>query len=123
RLGRMRSGKGKLFDGHAPGLRGKNLNAYALAGVRSDHESTDLEEAREKLRLGVHLLVREGSTERNLEHVIPLVRPENAANCSFATDDKLTGDLVREGHIDHSIRTAISLGLARIPHLQLRAIT
>ena len=61
------AGKGKVIDGHAPGLRGKNLNAYALAGVRSDHESTELEEAREKLRLGMHLLVREGSTERNLE--------------------------------------------------------
>ena len=91
-----------------PGLRGKNLNAYALAGVRSDHESTELEEAREKLRLGMHLLVREGSTERNLEDIIALVTPQNSANCSFATDDKLPGDLVNEGHIDHSIRKAIA---------------
>ena len=59
-LAKIRAGKGKAIDGHAPGLRGKNLNAYALAGVRSDHESTELEEAREKLRLGMHLLVREG---------------------------------------------------------------
>src|SRR5215210_4887232 len=111
-LAKIDAGKGKVIDGHAPGLRGKNLNAYALAGVRSDHESTDLEEAREKLRLGLHLLVREGSTERNLEHIIALVTPQNSANCSFATDDKLAGDLVQEGHLDHSIRRAIALGVA-----------
>ena len=121
-LAKIRAGKGKLIDGHAPGLRGKNLNAYALAGVRSDHESTELEEAREKLRLGMHLLVREGSTERNLEHIIALVTPQNSANCSFATDDKLPGDLVSEGHIDHSIRKAIKLGLAPITAIQMGTI-
>ena len=121
-LAKIEAGKGKVIDGHAPGLRGKNLNAYALAGVRSDHESTDLEEAREKLRLGMHLLVREGSTERNLEHIIGLVTPQNSANCSFATDDKLPGDLVREGHIDHSIRKAISLGVSPVTAIQMGTI-
>ncbi|MDQ6626806.1 MAG: adenine deaminase, partial [Verrucomicrobiota bacterium] len=121
-LAKIRAGKGKLIDGHAPGLRGKNLNAYALAGIRSDHESTDLEEAREKLRLGLHLLIREGSTERNLEHIISLVTPQNASNCSFATDDKLPGDLINEGHIDHSIRKAISLGIAPITAIQMGTI-
>ncbi len=121
-LAKIEAGKGKVIDGHAPGLRGKNLNAYALAGVRSDHESTELEEAREKLRLGMHLLVREGSTERNLEHIIALVTPQNAANCSFATDDKLPGDLVREGHIDHSIRKAIKLGVAPVTAIQMGTI-
>ncbi len=121
-LAKIRAGKGKAIDGHAPGLRGKNLNAYALAGVRSDHESTELEEAREKLRLGMHLLVREGSTERNLEHIIALVTPQNSANCSFATDDKLAGDLVHEGHLDHSIRRAIELGVAPITALQMGSI-
>jgi adenine deaminase len=121
-LAKIRAGKGKLIDGHAPGLRGRSLNAYALAGVRSDHESTELEEAREKLRLGMHLLVREGSTERNLEHIISLVTPQNSGNCSFATDDKLPGDLLSEGHIDHSIRKAISLGLAPITAIQMGTI-
>src|SRR6266850_4115506 len=111
-LDKIQAGKGKNIDGHAPGLRGKNLNAYVLAGVRSDHESTELEEAREKLRLGMHLLIREGSTERNLEHIIALVTPQNSANCSFATDDKLAGDLANEGHLDHSIRRAIELGIS-----------
>jgi len=121
-LAKIEAGKGKVIDGHAPGLRGNNLNAYALAGVRSDHESTELEEAREKLRLGLHLLVREGSTERNLEHIIGLVTPENSANCSFATDDKLPGDLVSEGHIDHSVRKAIGLGLSPITAFQMGTI-
>jgi len=121
-LAKIKAGKSKVIDGHAPGLRGKNLNAYALAGVRSDHESTEQEEAREKLRLGLHVLVREGSTERNLEHIIGLVTPENSANCSFATDDKLPGDLVREGHIDHSIRKAIAHGVPPITAIQMGTI-
>ncbi len=121
-LAKIEVGKGKAVDGHAPGLRGKNLNAYALAGVRSDHESTELDEAREKLRVGMHLLVREGSTERNLEHIIGLVTPHNAANCSFATDDKLAGDLVNEGHIDFAVRKAISLGVAPISAIQMATI-
>ena len=121
-LAKIRAGKGKAIDGHAPGLRGKNLNAYALAGVRSDHESTELEEAREKLRLGLLLLVREGSTERNLEHIIALVTPQNSANCSFATDDKLAGDLVHEGHLDHSIRRAIELGVPPLTAIQMGSI-
>jgi adenine deaminase len=121
-LAKIEAGRDKVIDGHAPGLRGKNLNAYALAGVRSDHESTELEEAREKLRLGFHLLVREGSTERNLEHIIALVTPQNSANCSFATDDKLPGDLVDEGHIDHSIRKAIKHGVAPVTAIQMGTI-
>jgi len=121
-LAKIEAGRGKVIDGHAPGLRGKNLNAYALAGVRSDHESTEIEEAREKLRLGMHLLIREGSTERNLEHIIALVTPQNSANCSFATDDKLPGDLVSEGHIDHSIRKAIALGVPAVTAIQMGTI-
>src|SRR6202453_1601551 len=121
-LAKIQIGKGKAIDGHAPGLRGKNLNAYALAGVRSDHESVDLEEAREKLRLGLHVLLREGSTERNLEHLLPLVNSHNSHNCSFATDDKLAGDLVHEGHIDHCVRKSIHLGLPPITALQIATI-
>jgi adenine deaminase len=121
-LAKIEAGKGKCIDGHAPGLRGKNLNAYVLAGVRSDHESVEVAEAREKLRLGMHILLREGSTERNLAHLLPLVNAHNAANCSFATDDKLAGDLVSEGHIDHCVRKSIQLGLAPIIALQIATI-
>lgn len=121
-LAKIQAGKGKAIDGHAPGLRGKNLNAYALAGVRSDHESVEVEEAREKLRLGMHILLREGSTERNLEHLLPLINAHNSQNCSFATDDKLAGDLVNEGHIDHAVRKAIQGGVPPIAALQIATI-
>ena len=121
-LAKIAAGKGKCIDGHAPGLRGKNLNAYALAGVRSDHESTTVEEAREKLRLGMHLLLREGSTERNLGHLLPLINAHNSQNCSYATDDKLAGDLVAEGHIDHCVRKSIHFGLAPMTALQIATI-
>lgn len=118
-LAKIEAGKGKNIDGHAPGLRGRNLNAYVLAGVQSDHESTELAEAREKLRLGMHVLLREGSTERNLATLVPLVTANAAMNCSFATDDKLAGDLVGEGHIDHSIRKAVKLGMSPMIALQI----
>ena len=121
-LAKIRAGKGKAIDGHAPGLRGKNLNAYVLAGVRSDHESTELAEAEEKLRLGMHLLLREGSTERNLATLAPLITPHNAMNCSYATDDKLAGDLVAEGHIDHCVRKSIKLGMPPITAFQIATI-
>jgi adenine deaminase len=121
-LDKIKAGKGKNIDGHAPGLSGRNLNAYVLAGVNSDHESTELAEAREKMRLGVHMLLREGSTERNLGHLIPLIQPSNAANCSFATDDKLAGDLVREGHIDHCVRKCIQMGVAPVTAFQIATI-
>ncbi len=121
-LAKIAAGKGKAIDGHAPGLRGKNLNAYALAGIRSDHESVELEEAREKMRLGMHILLREGSTERNLEHLLPLIASNNFQNCSFACDDKLAGDLVNEGHIDHCVRKSIKLGLPPITALQIASI-
>lgn len=121
-LAKIEAGKGKCIDGHAPGLRGKNLNAYALAGVRSDHESVAVAEAREKLRLGMHILLREGSTERNLKHLLPLLNSHNTQNCSFATDDKLAGDLVTEGHIDHAVRVAIAGGVPPIAALQIATI-
>src|SRR6266581_8338720 len=121
-LAKIQAGKGKNIDGHAPGLTGRNLNAYVLAGVRSDHESTELAEAQEKLRLGLHILLREGSTERNLATLAPLVNSHNTMNCSFATDDKLAGDLVREGHIDHCVRTAIRLGMPPLAAFQIATI-
>ena len=121
-LEKIAAGKGKNIDGHAPGLSGRNLNAYVLAGVQSDHESTTPAEALEKLRLGMHLLLREGSTERNLAALAPVVTAQNAANCSFATDDKLAADLVKEGHIDHAVRTAIRCGVPPVTAFQIATI-
>lgn len=103
--------KGVVIDGHSPGLLGKQLNAYLVGGPGSDHECTTLEEASEKLRKGMRIMIREASTARNLETLLPLVTPETERRCSFVTDDRHPADLVSEGHIDHAVRKAIGLGL------------
>ncbi len=109
-------------DGHAPGLSGKDLNAYVAAGVRSDHECTTLAEAREKLRLGMHIFIREGTTARNLRDLLPLVTPANARRCSFVTDDRHPEDLLSEGHVDDLVRKAIARGLDPVTAVQMASI-
>ncbi|MDD1666895.1 MAG: adenine deaminase [Methanomicrobiales archaeon] len=111
----------RIRDGHAPGLSGKPLDAYILAGLQSDHECTALEEAREKLRRGMFIMIREGSTERNLGDLLPLVTPCTAPRCSLATDDRHADLLAGAGHIDDCIRRAVELGLD--PALALRMAT
>ena len=111
----------RVRDGHAPGLTGKPLNAYILAGLQSDHECTALGEAREKLRRGMFIMIREGSAERNLGDLLPLVTPADACRCSFATDDRHADLLAGPGHIDDCIRSAVALGLD--PDLALRMAT
>lgn len=108
---RITAAKWKKVDGHAPLVSGKDLNAYIFSNIDSDHESTSAREAREKLRKGMHILIREGTSERNLKDIIPIVTKENSWHFSFATDDKHPDDLLEEGHIDHSLRKAISLGM------------
>jgi adenine deaminase len=100
-----------IVDGHAPLLSGQDLTAYILAGVQSDHESTGIDEAREKLERGMFLYIREGSTEKNIRAIIPLVTPKNASRCSFCTDDRHADLLVSAGHIDDCIRRAVGYGL------------
>jgi adenine deaminase len=111
----------RIRDGHAPGLSGKPLNAYILSGLQSDHECTDLAEAREKLRKGMFIMVREGSTEKNLRDLLPLVTPCSVGRCSFVTDDRHADLLVRKGHIDDCIRESVALGLD--PDLAIRMAT
>lgn len=101
----------KRVDGHAPGLGGKDLCAYVAAGVRSDHEGTTVEEVREKLRLGMHIMMREGSLTKNLKDLLPLVTPYNIGRCFFVTDDRHPKDILEEGHIDFMVRTAIEFGI------------
>jgi len=108
-------------DGHAPLLSGVDLNAYILAGLESDHECTTRGEAEEKLRRGMYIFIREGSTEKNSAALIPMVTPENVSRCCFATDDCHADLLAREGHIDRCIRTAVALGLE--PELAIRMAT
>jgi adenine deaminase len=98
-------------DGHAPFLIGKDLNAYILAGLQSDHECTVRTEAEEKLKGGMYIYIREGSTERNIEALAPLVTPLTAPRCCFATDDCHADLLMTDGHIDRCIRRAVSCGI------------
>jgi adenine deaminase len=118
-LEKIEIGKDKRLDGHAPRLTGKGLNAYVAAGVGSDHESTTLEEAREKLRLGQYVMIREGTTAKNMRALLPLVNKENARRCMFVSDDRHPDYLMEHGHMDHSIRMAISLGLDPITAIQM----
>ncbi|NWF96028.1 MAG: adenine deaminase [Candidatus Thorarchaeota archaeon] len=103
--------RGKRIDGHAPGLKGLDLNAYVAARITSEHECTTIEEATEKLSRGMHIHIREGSTARNLQSLVGLITPSTALFCSFVTDDRNTLDLLTKGHIDSMVRDAISYGL------------
>lgn len=111
--------QGLVIDGHAPGLAGGNLCAYAAAGVMSDHECTTAEEARERLRLGMWLMIREGSAARNLEALLPLVKELHPPRVFFVTDDRDPQDLTSRGHIDSIVRRAIELGLEPIEAIRL----
>ncbi|MDF1522283.1 MAG: adenine deaminase C-terminal domain-containing protein, partial [Trueperaceae bacterium] len=101
----------KTAEGHAPGLRGAALQAYLAAGIGSDHESTELDEAREKLAGGAFLMVREGSVTRDLDALMPLVDPRHADRIGFVTDDRLPHDLLAEGAVDVLVRRAIAAGV------------
>jgi adenine deaminase len=110
-----------LRDGHAPGVSGNDLNAYILAGLQSDHECTRLDEAEEKLKKGMYIYIREGSTEHNIEALAPLISPLTASRCCFATDDCHVDLLMEDGHIDRCIRKAIACGVE--PELAIRMAT
>src|SRR6266516_269706 len=110
---------GLVVDGHAPGLRSLDLSAYATAGVMSDHECTTLEEARERIRLGMWLMIREGSAARNLDTLLPLVKEMHPPRVFFVTDDRDPQDLTTRGHIDSMVRRAIELGLDAVEAIRL----
>jgi adenine deaminase len=112
----------RVVDGHAPGVRGRDLNAYAAAGIMSDHESTTIEEAREKLRLGMWLMVREGSAARNLETLLPLIQELNPPRACFVTDDRDPVDLMQRGHIDSMVRLAIAGGLSPMQAIRMGSL-
>jgi adenine deaminase len=114
---------GKRIDGHAPGLDGLDLNAYAAARITSEHECTTLEEARRKLSRGMHIHIREGSTAKNLEALASLITPQTALECSFATDDRNTLDLITKGHIDSMIRSAVELGVDPVQAIRVATIS
>lgn len=101
---------GKVVEGHAPFVTGEELDKYINAGIQDDHECSTMEEALEKLRKGMKILIRQGSSARNLNDLVDLLDTEYARSCCFATDDKEAKDLVRDGHIDAILRQVIQKG-------------
>ncbi len=120
-LAKVEAARGRPIDGHAPGLSGPALWAYVLAGPRTDHECTDLGEAAGKLSAGVHILIREGTTARNLAALLPLLSWRTAPFLHFCTDDRHPETLLYQGHMDDVLRKAIAGGAA--PELVYSAAT
>ncbi|MEM9293614.1 MAG: adenine deaminase [Acidobacteriota bacterium] len=118
-MAKLEAFRGMVIDGHCPGLSGPELQAYVAAGVQSDHECTTVEEAREKLRLGLMIFIREATNAHNLKTLLPLVTPANQHRVCFCTDDRQPADLLDEGHIDHMVRVAIEEGMDPIMALRL----
>lgn len=119
---KLEAAAGRVVDGHAPGLSGKDLNAYVAAGISSDHETTTFDEGAEKLRRGMYLMVREGSSEKNLEALLPLVTDRTYKRCFFVVDDRTCLDLLEDGDMDAVVRKAIRLGLEPVRAIQLASI-
>jgi len=121
-LKKIEIAKGKRIDGHAPMLSGKGLYAYLTAGIRSDHECTTPKEAKEKLKNGMWIMIREGTTARNLRSLIPLVHSKNSRRFFFVTDDRHPKELLEEGHIDSMVRQSIQWGLDPILAIQMATL-
>ncbi len=121
-LSKINLARGKVVDGHAPGVTGKNLTAYIAAGIYSDHESVSLDEAREKFRQGMWVMIREGSSEKNLDALLPLVTDKTYKRCLFVVDDRNCVDLLRDGDIDAVVRKAIGRGLDPVRAIQMATI-
>lgn len=113
-----------IIDGHIPSLSGINLMKYSAAGIDTDHESIDFESALEKARLGIQVLIREGSAAHNVENLIKGILKSEIDNCnfSFCTDDRHVEDIVKIGHIDNNVRIAISLGMKPIDAIKIATI-
>jgi adenine deaminase len=112
----------KPKDGHARLLLGKLLDAYIIAGIKSDHECSNIHEAREKLRKGMHIMIRERTHEKNLKDLTPLVNEYNSSRFSLVSDDRNPIDLKENGHLDHLIRMAISCGIPPLRAIQMATI-
>ena len=121
-LSKINLARGKIIDGHAPGISGKDLAAYIAAGILSDHESVSLAEARDKLGQGMFIMIREGSSEKNLDALLPLVTDKTYKRCFFVVDDRSCADLLRDGDIDAVVRKAIRRGLDPVRAIQMATI-
>lgn len=114
--------KNKIIDGHSPFLLGNNLNAYITAGVKSDHECTNLPEAIEKLKKGMWIMIREGSAAKDLDALFPLIDSNTYPNILLCTDDRHPGDLIKEGHINSILKKLVKKGLDPILSIRLATI-
>ncbi|MBU1239076.1 adenine deaminase [Myxococcota bacterium] len=121
-LEKIQLAKMKNSDGHAPGLSGKDLNAYVATGISTDHECLTPEEAMEKLARGMRILIREGSGAKNLDALIGIVTPQNCNRFMFCTDDRHPEDLANHEHINYSIRRAVEMGLDPMSAVKMATI-
>lgn len=112
----------KIIDGHAPSLHGYELQAYLSAGIRSDHETWDRDEGIEKLQSGMMLMIREGTSAKNLAALLPLITDKNSRRFCFVSDDLHPREILRRGHLDFMIRKAIDLGLDPVTAVQLASL-
>lgn len=111
-MAKLRAFEGRHIDGHAPLLSGRDLNAYAAAGIRTEHEATSAAEAREKLRKGLRVLIREGSVSKDMHALAPILNDLTSAYCCLCTDDRNPLDIAEHGHLDYMIRSLIGLGIS-----------
>ena len=121
-LAAIAAARGRPVDGHCPGLGGLELNAYVAAGIGSDHECASVGEAREKLRLGMTIFVREGSAARNLSALLPLATPHTERRLCFCTDDRQPADLLEEGSIDFLVRRAVAGGVPPLTAIRMATL-
>jgi adenine deaminase len=118
-LAKLKLASGRPTDGHAPGLTGNDLTAYIAAGIHSDHESVSLDEAQAKLRQGMFVMIREGSSEKNLEALLPLVTEKTCRRCMLVVDDRTCVNILKDGDIDAVLRKAVRLGLDPIKAIRM----
>ena len=121
-LDKLERFRDKVIDGHSPGLSGTSLDAYLSAGIGSDHECTRLEEAREKLAKGMHIMLREGSQARDLEALAPLVTAQTKHRCMLVSDDCHPEDLLEQGHMNRVLKRAMELSIDPISTIQLASL-
>lgn len=121
-LEKIKVANDKIIDGHGPEISGKDLNAYITAGIKTEHECTTVDEMIERIRLGMYVLIREGSAARNLETLIKGVNRRNLRRVLFCTDDRHPEDILTDGHIDNNVRLAIKNGIDPIAAIKIAAL-
>lgn len=121
-LRKIKVAGGKIIDGHGPEITGKDLNAYIAAGIKTEHECTTIGEMMDRIRLGMYVLIREGSAARNLEALIKGVNRTNLRRVLFCTDDRHPEDILKDGHIDNNVRLAIKNGIKPIEAIKIASL-